>query len=80
MLQNEEAQSQLEEVIKFVGMIGRPQKLAKIARTIKSAAVSNCNVVIFGETGTGKELIARTITYALHAGKNSKLIYSSGVP
>ena len=61
VLQNEEAPSQLEEIIKSVGMIGRSPKLAEIARTIKSAAVSDCNVVIFGETGTGKELIARAL-------------------
>lgn len=61
VLQSEDSPNQLEEVIKSVGMIGRSPKLAETARIIKSAAPSDCNVVIFGETGTGKELIARAI-------------------
>jgi len=61
VLQSEDSPNQLEEIIKSVGMIGRSPKLAETARIIKSAAPSDCNVVIFGETGTGKELIARAI-------------------
>lgn len=73
VLQNEESPSQLEEIIKSVGMIGRSPKLAEIARTVKSAAVSDCNVVIFGETGTGKELIAKAL-HNLSSRKNRPFI------
>lgn len=60
-LQPEDTPSHCEEIIKSVGMIGRSPKLAEVAKTIKAAASSDCNVVIYGETGTGKELVARAL-------------------
>lgn len=68
VLQSEESSSQCEEIIRSVGMIGRSPKLAELAKTIKSASTSDCNIVIHGETGTGKELVAK----ALHNLSNRK--------
>jgi PAS domain S-box-containing protein len=42
-------------------MIGRDEKIAKIFEMIPSVAESLCNVLILGETGTGKDLLARAI-------------------
>jgi len=42
-------------------MIGRDEKITKIFEMIPSIAESLCNVLILGETGTGKDLLARTI-------------------
>jgi DNA-binding NtrC family response regulator len=42
-------------------LIGKSQKMEALARTIEQIAPSDCNVLIFGETGTGKELVAKTI-------------------
>jgi transcriptional regulator with GAF, ATPase, and Fis domain len=42
-------------------MIGSSPKLAAILEDVKAVAVTDCAVLIQGETGTGKELIARAI-------------------
>jgi len=53
-------------------IIGRSAPARDLKRLIKVVATSNTNVLVLGETGTGKELVAR----ALHAesGRKGKLI------
>ncbi len=45
----------------FEGFIGHSQAMQEVFSTIKKIAPINCNVLIQGETGTGKELAARSI-------------------
>ena len=45
------------------GLIGSSEPMRRVQKTIGLAADSDANVLILGETGTGKELVAR----ALHA-------------
>ena len=45
----------------FSNMIGRNSKMVKIFQQIIDVAEYNCPVHIFGETGTGKELLAEAI-------------------
>lgn len=45
----------------FCGMVGRDPKMLKIYSRIRAVAVSEYPVLITGETGTGKELVARAI-------------------
>jgi len=49
-------------------IIGNTREMAKLFETIESVKASPSNVLICGETGTGKELIAR----ALHNNKGEK--------
>jgi DNA-binding NtrC family response regulator len=42
-------------------IIGQSQKIMALRETIHQVAQLDCNVLIQGETGTGKELVARTI-------------------
>ena len=42
-------------------MIGSSPKLAAVLEDVKAVAATDCAVLIQGETGTGKELIARAI-------------------
>src|SRR5262245_2919124 len=42
-------------------LIGSSPKLAAILEDVKAVATTDCTVLIQGETGTGKELIARVI-------------------
>jgi DNA-binding NtrC family response regulator len=42
-------------------IIGQSPKIQALRETINQVAQLDCNVVIQGETGTGKELVARTI-------------------
>jgi len=45
----------------FPGIIGRSEKLRHILRLVELVAASDSTVLLLGETGTGKELIARAI-------------------
>ena len=47
--------------VHFEGIIGRSPALRKVLKQVETVAPTNSNVLIFGETGTGKELIARAI-------------------
>jgi formate hydrogenlyase transcriptional activator len=45
----------------FEGIIGRSGALRRVLKQVEIVAQTDSNVLIFGETGTGKELIARAI-------------------
>ncbi|OQX08095.1 MAG: Fis family transcriptional regulator [Desulfobacteraceae bacterium IS3] len=42
-------------------LIGNDPKMQSVRSTIEQIAPTDCNVLILGETGTGKELVAKTI-------------------
>src|ERR1700680_3585171 len=46
----------------FEGIVGRSSTLRQLLELVKTVAPSNSTVLLLGETGTGKELIARAIT------------------
>lgn len=45
-------------------MVGTSESLEKVRELIKKAAETNINVMITGETGTGKEVVAKSIHYS----------------
>jgi DNA-binding NtrC family response regulator len=49
------------EAIASLGMVGRSEALSQIARRVKKYRSLSDNVLILGETGTGKEKIARAL-------------------
>lgn len=59
--------AQLKEEISFTfgfeKLIGNSQAMLAVKRLITQAGPSNANVLIQGETGTGKELVARALHY-----------------
>ena len=44
-------------------LIGKSPKMVGLSKTIAQIAPTDCNIMITGETGTGKELVARSIHY-----------------
>jgi len=52
---------QVESRSAFAGIIGGSGAMRKVYRAIEAVAGSNANVVIRGESGVGKELVARAI-------------------
>lgn len=44
-------------------IIGRSEAIKKLRKTISMVAGKSCNILITGETGTGKELVAKAIHY-----------------
>ena len=45
----------------FAGMVGRSLKMRQIFGLLKKVAPMDVNVIVTGETGTGKELVARAL-------------------
>ncbi len=61
VLEADNSASQHAEKIHTIGAIGLSAKLGETALIVEQAAGSDCNVVIYGETGTGKEILAKAI-------------------
>ncbi len=62
-LQSENAylRSQLEDRYRFEGIVGRSAPMRRLFALLETVAASSSTVLITGETGTGKELVARAI-------------------
>lgn len=54
---------ELRERYRFENIVGSSEAMQKVYRLIEKVASISSNVLIFGETGTGKELVARAIHY-----------------
>ena len=57
----------------FVEIVGDSPELLKLLDRVRSAALTNANVLIIGETGSGKELVARAI-HSRSACRNGPLV------
>lgn len=66
LAENIQLREQLESQFGFENIISKNHKMQKIFRTIGSVAPTDSTVVIQGETGTGKELIAKAIHFNSH--------------
>ena len=56
-------ESQLKKKYEFENIIGRCEAMVDVFKTIKKVKDSKSMVLIQGETGTGKELVARAVHY-----------------
>lgn len=52
---------ELKKSFQFQDILGKSDKMQKIFNFIKSIAETKSTILIYGETGTGKELVARAI-------------------
>jgi DNA-binding NtrC family response regulator len=81
-LLRKEIQSLRQRVQAEVGassrIIGQSQKIQALRETIQQVAQLDCNVLIQGETGTGKELVARTIHEMSPRAKNRFVAFNCG--
>jgi two-component system response regulator AtoC len=59
--ENAELRAQLRDRFRFDSIIGRHSTMRQLFGTLEQVAPTNSTVLLIGETGTGKELIARTI-------------------
>lgn len=60
-VENDYLKEQIKTIYNFSEIIGNGEQMEKIYRLMSLVAGSNTTVLILGETGTGKELIARAI-------------------
>jgi len=66
--QNTDLRRQLDSKYGFEGIIGQSESIRKIVSVLQQVAPTEMPVLIVGETGTGKELVAR----ALHNASNRR--------
>ncbi|MBU4261490.1 MAG: sigma 54-interacting transcriptional regulator [Proteobacteria bacterium] len=59
--ENIRLRSSLADRYKFGSLVGKSKPMLEVYETIINAAASDAGVIIYGETGTGKELVAREI-------------------
>jgi DNA-binding NtrC family response regulator len=59
-------------------IIGKSRKMQELIEMVNQIAPTDCNVLIFGETGTGKELIARAIHYQSDRAEERFLAFNCG--
>src|SRR6476620_757464 len=59
--ENAELRAQLQDRYRFDSIVGQSTAMRQVFSTLELVAPMNSTVLIHGETGTGKELIARTI-------------------
>jgi two-component system, NtrC family, response regulator AtoC len=59
--ENAYLRAQLEERYRFEGLIGKSGAMARLFEMLETVAATNSTILITGETGTGKEVVARAI-------------------
>jgi DNA-binding NtrC family response regulator len=59
--ENAYLRSQLERRYSFEGIVGRCRPMRDLFQLLETVSVTNSTILITGETGTGKELVARAI-------------------
>ncbi len=59
--ENAYLRSQLEERYKFEGIVGKSRPMDRLFQLLETVAPTNSTILITGETGTGKEVVARAI-------------------
>ncbi|MBV4355864.1 sigma-54-dependent Fis family transcriptional regulator [Pinibacter aurantiacus] len=60
-VENDYLKEQIKTIYNFAEIIGSGEEMQKVYRLMSLVAESNTTVLVLGETGTGKELIARAI-------------------
>lgn len=62
--ENHRLQAELAEKYQIENIIGTSSSMVAVYALISKAAKSSANVVVLGDTGTGKELVAKAIHYS----------------
>jgi DNA-binding NtrC family response regulator len=59
--ENAYLRAQLQERYRFEGVVGKGRAMARVFQLLETIAPTNSTILITGETGTGKEVVARAI-------------------
>ena len=55
-----------EKVVSIEGILGQSQAVQEVCQTVQRVATTNATILLEGETGTGKELVAKAIHTLSH--------------
>jgi len=64
-------EDEIRTELNFEEIVGRSPSLRKVLQEVETVAPTDSTVLIYGETGTGKELIARAIHNLSHRSKSN---------
>src|SRR5437660_1180137 len=59
--ENAYLRSQVEERYRFEGIVGKSRPMERLFQLLETVSATNSTILITGETGTGKEVVARAI-------------------
>jgi len=59
--ENAYLRAQLEERYRFEGLIGKSRAMTRLFQLLETVAATSSTILVTGETGTGKEVVARAI-------------------
>src|SRR6266446_6222318 len=59
--ENAYLRAQLQERYRFEGVVGKGRAMSRLFQLLETVAPTNSTILITGETGTGKEVVARAI-------------------
>jgi DNA-binding NtrC family response regulator len=59
--ENAYLRAQLEERYRFEGVIGKSRAMTRLFQLLETVAATSSTILVAGETGTGKEVVARAI-------------------
>jgi DNA-binding NtrC family response regulator len=62
--ENAYLRAQLEDRYRFSGIIGKSPPMARLFQMLETVAATSSTILISGETGTGKEVVARAIHHS----------------
>src|SRR2546427_4755563 len=62
--ENAYLRAQLEARYRFEGLVGRSRPMTLLFQLLETVAPTNSTILVSGETGTGKEVVARAIHHA----------------
>ena len=63
LTENIRLRNEIGKKYEFAGIIGQSEAMQKVFRDVQKIVNDNCTVLITGESGSGKELIAKAIHY-----------------
>ena len=79
--ENTELKRALKQRYSFPNIVGKSERILRILDLVAQVAPSRATILITGETGTGKELIANAIhSYSARAGHPFVPVHSGSVP
>jgi len=74
-------EEEIRDALDFEDIIGQSPALVKVLNQVKTVAPSDATVLILGETGTGKELVARAVhRLSSRAGGNFVKVNCAAIP
>ena len=78
LMENRQLRQEVRKKFEYDKIIGKSKRMQEIFSLIEKVAASNSTVMIYGGSGTGKELVAKAIHYHSLRSENSFIPFNCG--